>query len=92
MGYLRAAGGLLNSILRGVLHWGDQVAMNDYLHGDPGVWCEIPEGWNYCLTCRDARSYRIGPNGRLESRDGAPVQVVHRNGLTLAPWALSFVD
>jgi hypothetical protein len=92
MGYLRAADGLLNSTLRGVLHWGDQVAMNYYLHGDPAVWREIPERWNYCLVCRDPRSYRFGPDGRLESRDGAPVQVVHGNGLTLAPWALSFVD
>jgi hypothetical protein len=83
---------LLNSILRGVLHWGDRVAMNDYLHGEPGGWWEIPEDWNYCLTCRDPSSYRIGPDGRLEDRDGAPVQVVHGNGLTLAPWASSFAD
>jgi len=92
MGYLRAADHLLNSILRGVLHWGDQVAMNYYLHSEPGVWREVPEGWNYCIIFRDPSSYRIGPDGRLESRDGAPVQVVHGNGLTLASWALSFVD
>jgi hypothetical protein len=92
MGYLRAADGLLETSLRGVLHWGDQVAMNYYLHSEPAAWREIPEGWNYCMVCRDSSTYRIHPDGRLESRDGAPVQVVHGNGLTLGPWALSFFD
>jgi hypothetical protein len=92
LGYLRAADRLLNSILRGVLHWGDQVAMNYYVHSEPGVWREVPEGWNYCIVCRDPGTYRIRPDGRLESRDGAPVQVVHGNGLTLGPWALAFID
>ena len=92
MGYLRPVDHLLNSILRGVLHWGDQVAMNYYLHTNPAVWREVPEGWNYCMVCRDPSTYRIRPDGRLETRAGTPVQVVHGNGLTLAPWALSFID
>ena len=39
--YLREGDRLLNTILRGVLHWGDQVAMGYYLHTNPGTWARF---------------------------------------------------
>jgi hypothetical protein len=90
MGYLREGDRLLQTDLRGVLHWGDQVAMGHYLHHYPDAWREIPDGWNYCIIFRKQGTYRIAPGGRVESADGAPVQVVHGNGRTLEPWVMSF--
>jgi hypothetical protein len=37
MAYFKTADRLLNTILRGVLHWGDQVAMRHYIHTNPAV-------------------------------------------------------
>jgi hypothetical protein len=91
LAYFRQGDRLLNTTLRGVDYWGDQVAMNYHVHSDPTVWREIAEGWNYCIIFRDRRSYRIRPDGRVESRDGVPVNVVHGNGRTLEPWARSFL-
>jgi hypothetical protein len=92
MSYLRAGDRLLNSILRGVRFWGDQVALNYYLHTNPEVWREVSERWNYCLIFRDTRTYRIRPDGRAQSLRGTPVSVVHGNGRMLQPWAFSFVQ
>ncbi len=91
MGYLREGDRLLKTDLKGVLHWGDQVAMGHYLHHNPDAWQEIPDGWNYCIIFRKQRTYRIAPGGRVESNDGAPVHVVHGNGRTLEPWVMSLV-
>jgi hypothetical protein len=63
--------------------------MGHYLHHHPSAWVEIPDGWNYCIIFRNPRTYHIHPGGRVESLDGAPVHVVHGNGRTLDPWALS---
>jgi len=92
MGYLREGDRLLSSILRGVLWWGDQVAMNYYFHTNPHVWREIPETWNYCIVCRDPGTYRARPGVRIESLAGTPIHVVHGNGRTLEPWARSFIN
>ncbi len=92
MAYLREGDRLLNSTLRGVLYWGDQVALNYYLHSNPEVWHEISDGWNYCIIFRDPRTYRIRTDGRVESAGGDPVHVVHGNGRTLKPWTASFVQ
>lgn len=89
--YLQAANRLLDTSLRGVDYWGDQVAMNYQLHTHPGTWREISDGWNYCIIFRDPRTYRVRPDGRVESRDGTPVHVVHGNGQTLHRWAMAFV-
>jgi hypothetical protein len=91
MGYLREGDRLVKTDLKGVLHWGDQVAMGHYLHHNPDGWREIPDGWNYCIIFRDQRTYRITPGGRVESAAGEPVHVVHGNGRTLEPWVMSFV-
>jgi hypothetical protein len=92
MSYLREGDRLLNTILKGVLHWGDQVAMGHYLHHHPSAWLEIPDGWNYCIIFRNPRTYHIHAGGRVESLDGAPVHVVHGNGRTLEPWVMSFAS
>ena len=89
--YFRVANRLLDNALDGVGPWGDQVAMNRYIHERPGIWQEIPDAWNYCLACRDPRTYRFRPDGRVESRDGRPVYVVHGNGRTLGNSALPYV-
>ena len=91
MDYLPVANRLLDTALVGVGWWGDQVAFNRYIHENPGAWREVPDAWNYCLGCRDPRTYRIRPDGRVESRDGHPVHVVHGNGRTLGNWVLSYV-
>ena len=57
----------------------------------PGVWQEVPDGWNYCLACRDPRTYRFRGDGRVESLLGRPVHVVHGNGRTLGRAALAHV-
>ena len=88
--YLREGDRLLNNELRGVLHWGDQVAMGHYLHHRPDAWREISDGWNYCIIFRRPETYRIGAGGRVESSSGMPVRVVHGNGRTLEPWVMSF--
>jgi hypothetical protein len=88
--YLRAGDRLLNTILKGVLHWGDQVAMGHYLHNSPSIWREIPDGWNYCMIFRNPSTYRVRADGMVESRDGMPIRVIHGNGRTLEPWAFSF--
>ncbi len=89
--YLRAADRLLSTSLEGVDYWGDQVAMNYYIHTTPDSWREITDGWNYCIIFRDPRTYRVRADGRVESRDGTPVQVVHGNGRTLDRWAMAYV-
>ncbi len=92
MRYLREGDRLLQTDLRGVLHWGDQVAMGHYLHHYPDAWREIPDGWNYCIIFRKEGTYRIGTGGRVESLDGAPVHVVHGNGRTLERWVMAFAS
>jgi Glycosyl transferase family 2 len=87
----RIANRLIDTTLDGIGPWGDQVAMNCYLHTNPGVWQEVPDAWNYCLCCREPGTYRIRPDGRVESRDGHPVHVVHGNGRTLGTTALSYI-
>jgi hypothetical protein len=89
--YLRTANQLLDTSLVGVDWWGDQVAMNYYIHTTPGSWKEISEGWNYCILFRDPRTYDVRADGRLEARDGTAVHVIHGNGRTLSPWAMSYV-
>ncbi len=91
-GYLREGDRLLKTELKGVLHWGDQVAMGHYLHHNPDAWREISDGWNYCMIFRKRGTYRILPGGRVESSSGSPVHVVHGNGRTLEPWVMSFVS
>ena len=84
MRYLREGDRLIHSSeLRGLGHWGDQVALNLFCHAQPQVWREIPEAWNYCLVFRDARQFRVGPDGRTDRSDGQPVHVVHGNGGSL---------
>jgi hypothetical protein len=92
MAYLQEANRLLETDLKGVLHWGDQVAMGHYLYHRPTAWREISDAWNYCIIFRDPRTYRIQPGGRVLSLDGSPVHVVHGNGRTLEPWVLSFAS
>ncbi len=89
--YFRVGNRLLDTSLLGVGPWGDQVAMNCYIHEHPGVWQEIPDGWNYCLACRDPRTFRFRADGRVESLLGSPVHVVHGNGRTLGSRAMAYV-
>ena len=92
MSYLREGDRLLQNELKGVLHWGDQVAMGHYIHHNPEVWREISDGWNYCVIFRNPHTYRITQGGRVQSLEGIPVHVVHGNGRTLEPWVLSFAS
>ncbi len=91
LGYLSVVDRLVDRPLAGVGWWGDQVALNYYIHTTPGSWREVSDGWNYCLIFRNPRTYRVRGDGRVEARDGTPVHVVHGNGRTLGPWALSYV-
>jgi hypothetical protein len=92
MAYLQEGDRLLETELKGVLHWGEQVTMGHYLHHHPRAWLEISDAWNYCIIRRDPWTYRIQPGGRVESLDGTPVHVVHGNGRTLEPWVMSFAS
>jgi hypothetical protein len=89
--YGRAGYRLLETALAGVGPWGDQLALNWYLHENPALWLEVPDAWNYCLCCRDPRTFRLHGDGRVESLLGAPVYVVHGNGRTLGAAALAYV-
>jgi hypothetical protein len=90
--YFLVANRLVDTSLVGIGPWGDQIAMNCYIHTNPGVWQEVPDSWNYCLACRDSRTYRFRADGRVESRDGHPVHVLHGNGWTLGNSVLSYVE
>jgi hypothetical protein len=89
--YLRDGDQLINSALRGVGWWGDQVAMNLYCHTNPSRWLEISETWNYALGGRDHWTYRFLRDGQVATSDGAPVQVAHGNAGTLRHAALPFL-
>ncbi len=70
---------LHSSATDGSTDWSEQTSTNLYFRANPDAWMAIPEGWNYCLCGRDARHYRIRPDGRFERLDGEPLQVVHGN-------------
>ena len=58
--------------------------MNLYCHTNPRAWRQIEEGWNYCLCGRPRReAYVRRADGRIVSRRGTPVHVVHGNSSTL---------
>ena len=82
--YLRHADRLRESIaLRGSVNAGDQVAMNLYCHSNQGVYREIDEAWNFCLSRREQSGFRVDQRGRLVKQGGAPIHVVHGNGNNL---------
>ncbi len=82
--YLQRADQLLHSpALEGTSDWGDQTALNLYCHSQPDAWQEIKEGWNYCLFGREPGELHAGADGRLVSRKGASIHVIHGNARTL---------
>src|SRR5262249_23434603 len=90
--YLRAADRLQNSsALHGTADWGDQTALNLYCHSNPECWHEVGDEWNYCIYTRPLGLYRMAAGGRVESRSGAPIHVVHGNAKTLRKLDLSFL-
>jgi hypothetical protein len=82
--YGQAAYGLLHSrALRGSTDWGDQTALNLYCHSDPEAWHEVEQCWNYCLCGRPRGEAYWERDGRIASRQGKPIHVVHGNALSL---------
>jgi hypothetical protein len=79
--YLRAGHALLHSTaLRGVKHWGDQMAAMLYCHSDPSRYLEVDDRWNYTLAARQRDEVRLLPNGRFVGKDNPSIAVVHGNG------------
>jgi hypothetical protein len=82
--YLRAADHLRDSpAMQGSTDWGDQIALNLYCYGNPEKWCQIEEGWSFCLFGRPPGAVRVDGNGRFVSTEGTPVHVVHGNAGSL---------
>lgn len=82
--YLREAHRLRHGPeLTGSRDWGDQMALNLYCHLDPQRWREIDEGWNYCAHDRATGEVVVRPDGRITSRRGVPIHVVHGNAHSL---------
>ena len=86
--YFDHAPELRRTILRGTSDWGDQTALNVYCHQDPDRWQEIPEGWNYCVHDRPRREVYVQPDGRVVSRSGVPIHVVHGNARSMRKLAI----
>jgi hypothetical protein len=82
---------LLDTSLRDVYAFGDQLAMAFHLFERPENGMEVSETWNYCLLFRDPRTYGRGADGRVVSRDGTPVAVVHGNGRSLTGRTLAYL-
>lgn len=57
--------------------------MNLYCHSNQGVYREIDEAWNFCLSRREQSGFRVDQRGRLVKQGGAPIHVVHGNGNNL---------
>lgn len=88
--YLQSAErSLRSSDLAGTSDWGDQTALNFYCHSQPQRWHEIEQGWNYCLHSRPWGEVCAMPTGRLVSRRGTPIYVVHGNARSERKLALS---
>jgi hypothetical protein len=82
--YLRAADRLRHSeALEGSSDWGDQAALNLYCHSQPHAWTEVADGWNYCLLDRPWGEVYVRRDGRLVSRKGSPIRVIHGNARSL---------
>jgi hypothetical protein len=86
--YLKAGDALLHSTaLRGVKHWGDQMAANLYCHNDPSNYLEVDDRWNYCLAARQSDEVWLLPDGRFIGQDKKAIAVVHGNGGTFKRFA-----
>jgi hypothetical protein len=71
-----------SQLLAGSTDWGDQTVLNVYCHTDPNRWLEVPDAWNYTLCNRKPADYFVANGGRLASRSGAPIHVIHGNAGT----------
>jgi hypothetical protein len=92
--YLVEAQGLMDAGAVRIDKFGaDQLLLNIFCHSDPNAWKEIPEGWNFCLCNRNPREFRVRFDGRIESKIGTPVYVVHGNAGTLrhVEWYYNFL-
>jgi len=76
--------------LAGTLDWGDQTALNFYCHSHPHRWHEVEVGWNYCVHDRYGE-IALEMDGRVKSRKGEPVYVVHGNARSFRHLALSYL-
>lgn len=82
--YLRDATTTLHSkTLWGTADWGDQTVFNLYCHTHPDRWKAIDPAWNYCTHDRGKGAIRVGPDGRVYSRDGDRISVAHGNAKSL---------
>lgn len=82
--YFSTAERYLNSpTLRGTNDWGDQTALNLYCHRHPARWQQIADSWNYCVHDRPRGSVLVTAEGRVESRLGHRICVVHGNAKSL---------
>jgi hypothetical protein len=75
--------------LAGSTDWGDQMALNLYCHLNPENWLEIPTGWNYCAHNRPRGEVIVRPSGRIRTRSGTPIHVLHGNAHSFRKLELS---
>ena len=85
MRYLREGDRLLNTDLKGVLHWGDQVAMGIIfiIIRTPGE--RSPTAGTTASSSANTGPTGLGRTGEWRVPIEAPVHVVHGNGRTLEP-------
>jgi hypothetical protein len=85
---------IASAAIRGLGFGSDQVALNLFCYSDLGAWRAIPEDWNYCLSGRNPREFRIRRNGHTTAASGRPVHVVHGNGGSLreVEWYYKFLS
>jgi hypothetical protein len=84
LAYLREAHRMRHSAeLRGSTDWGDQMALNLYCHLDPARWLETDEAWNFCAHDRPSGEVCVLSDGRVVSRRGRIINVIHGNAHSL---------
>lgn len=75
--------------LSGSTDWGDQMALNLYCHLDASRWFEVPASWNYCAHNRPRGEVSVRPDGRVLTRSGTPIHVLHGNAHSFRKLELS---
>lgn len=74
--------------LTGTTDWGDQMGLNLYCHKQPHLWKPVDQRWNYCVHDRTRGEVQVTPQGRIVSRTGSRISVVHGNARSLRQFAI----
>ena len=89
--YFRAADRLLSTSLKGVDYWGDQVAMNYYIHTTPDPGGRSPTAGITASSSATRAPTGSAPTAASRAATAPLCQVVHGNGRTLDRWAMAYV-